>query len=67
MGKACLLEWGRQNGAFPRVRFVSSRTGCIAAELDDLWYRRIRPSAVPPMQVPLAEAMALLDLAPSSG
>jgi hypothetical protein len=56
-----------QNGAFPRARFVSSRTGCIAAELNDLWHRRIRPAAVPPMQVPLAAAMALLDLAPARG
>lgn len=40
----------------------------IAAELDDLGYRRYGArGAVLSMQVPLAEAMALLDLAPSRG
>jgi hypothetical protein len=46
------------------VQFVSSRTGRIAAKLDDLWWRRYGASgATPPsMQVPLAEAMTLLGV-----
>jgi hypothetical protein len=35
--------------------------------LNRLWYRRIRLAAVPPVQVPLAEGMALLDLASAKG
>jgi len=46
------------------VRFVSSRTGRIAKELDDLWWERYGTTgSVPPnMQMPLAEAMALLGV-----
>ncbi|MFT2210692.1 hypothetical protein ACLJYM_02265 [Rhizobium giardinii] len=47
------------------VRFVSSRTGRIARELDDLWWQQFGSAAdgVPPsMQLPLAEAMALLGV-----
>jgi hypothetical protein len=47
-----------------RVMFVSSRTGRIAAELDKLWHRRYGTAgSVPPsMQMPLAEAIALLGV-----
>jgi hypothetical protein len=46
------------------VCFVSSRTGRIAAKLDQLWWKRFGPrGSVPPsMQMPLAEAMALLGV-----
>jgi hypothetical protein len=47
------------------VMFVSSRTGRIAAELDEIWWRRYgrAASGVPPsMQMPLAEAMAILGV-----
>jgi hypothetical protein len=47
------------------VRFVSSRTGRIAAELDKLWQERYgyASGGVPPaMQMPLADAMALLGV-----
>jgi hypothetical protein len=46
------------------VMFVSSRTGRIAAELDALWWKRYGATGgVPPsMQMPLAEAMALLGV-----
>jgi hypothetical protein len=47
------------------VRFVSSRTGRIASELDRLWRERYGATsgAMPPsMQMPLVEAMALLDV-----
>ncbi len=49
------------------VMFVSSRTGRIANELDAKWRERYGRAAggVPPsMQMPLAEAMALLGVAP---
>jgi hypothetical protein len=44
------------------VRFVSSRTGHVAQQLDAMWQDRYGHAAggVPPiMQMPLAEAMAL--------
>jgi hypothetical protein len=45
------------------VRFVSSRTGRIASKLDQLWRDRYAAGGVPPsMQIPLAEAMALLGV-----
>jgi hypothetical protein len=46
------------------VQFVSSRTGRIANELDELWQRRYGAAgSVPPsMQMPLAEAMELLGV-----
>lgn len=46
------------------VRFVSSRTGRIASELDEAWRRGYGASGAPPpsMQMPLAEAMALLGV-----
>ena len=46
------------------VRFVSSRTGRIASELDEAWRQRYGASgATPPsMQMPLAQARALLGL-----
>ena len=47
------------------VRFVSSRTGRIAAELDELWQERYgyASGGVPPaMQMPLAEAIGLLGV-----
>ena len=46
------------------VLFVSSRTGRIANELDELWWKRYGASGgVPPsMQMPLADAMALLGV-----
>jgi hypothetical protein len=46
------------------VRFVSSRTGRIASELDEAWRQRYGASgATPPsMQMPLAQAMALLGV-----
>jgi hypothetical protein len=46
------------------VRFVSSRTGRIASELDEAWRKRYGASgATPPsIQMPLAQAMALLGL-----
>jgi hypothetical protein len=46
------------------VMFVSSRTGRIAAEIDQLWHRRYGASGnVPPnMQMPLADAIALLGV-----
>ena len=50
------------------VCFVSSRTGRIAAALDEAWWRRYgQAGAVPPsLQMPLATAAALLGLAPDS-
>jgi hypothetical protein len=46
------------------VRFVSSRTGHIAAELDRTWWERYgaKGNVPPSMQMPLAEAMALLGV-----
>jgi hypothetical protein len=47
------------------VRFVSSRTGRIAAELDQLWqerYGHAAGGAPPVMQMPLADAIALLGV-----
>jgi hypothetical protein len=46
------------------VRFVSSRTGRIGEKLDRLWQERYRsaPGAPPAMQMPLADAMALLGV-----
>jgi hypothetical protein len=46
------------------VRFVSSRTGRIAAELEVQWWKRYGTSGgVPPsMQMPLADAIALLGV-----
>lgn len=47
------------------VRFVSSRTGRIAAELDQVWWERYGHASggVPPaMQMPLADAIALLGV-----
>jgi hypothetical protein len=45
------------------VRFVSSRTGRIAAELDKAWQKRYGTGTTPPnLQMPLAEAMALLGV-----
>lgn len=47
------------------VQFVSSRTGRIAAALDEMWQDRYGHAAggVPPvMQMPLAEAVALLGV-----
>lgn len=46
------------------VRFVSSRTGRIANELDAIWWKRYGASGgVPPsMQMPLADAMAMLGV-----
>jgi hypothetical protein len=47
------------------VMFVSCRTGRIAAKLDELWWKRYGATGggVPPsMQMPLAEAMALLGV-----
>jgi hypothetical protein len=47
------------------VRFVSSQSGRIAAELDQEWLRRYGAAgAAPPssMQMPMAKAMALLGL-----
>jgi hypothetical protein len=54
-----------QGWAFWRgVQFVSSRSGRIAKELDDLWWQRYGATgSVPPdLQMPLAEAMALLGV-----
>jgi hypothetical protein len=61
LDRAGLWRWW----AFWRgVRFVSSRTGRIAAELDALWWRRygMRGVVPPALQMPLAEAMALLGV-----
>jgi hypothetical protein len=46
------------------VMFVSSRTGFIAGELDELWWQRyFTAGSVPPvMQMPLAAAIALLGV-----
>jgi len=46
------------------VRFVSSRTGRIAAELDSLWWQRFgaRGTIPPSMRMPLVEAMRLLGV-----
>jgi hypothetical protein len=45
------------------VMFVSSRTGRIASELDAQWFKRYGASGIPlQMQMPLAEAMALLGV-----
>jgi predicted DNA-binding transcriptional regulator AlpA/rRNA maturation protein Nop10 len=46
------------------VRFVSSRTGRIASELDKLWQERYGATggAPPSMQMPLAQAMAMLGV-----
>jgi hypothetical protein len=46
------------------VRFVSSRTGRIAKELDRVWWERYgaRGGVPPSMQMPLADAMALLGV-----
>jgi hypothetical protein len=62
LDRATLWHWW----AFWRgVRFVSSRTGRIAAELDAIWWEKYGQAGggVPPiLQLPLAEAMALLGL-----
>jgi hypothetical protein len=44
--------------------FVSHRTGFIAAELEKLWWQRYGTagSAPPAMQMPLADAIALLGV-----
>ena len=44
--------------------FVASRTGFIAAALDELWWQRYGATgSVPPaMQMPLADAIALLGV-----
>jgi hypothetical protein len=46
------------------VRFVSSRSGRIASELDRLWQERYGATggAPPSMQMPLSDAMALLGV-----
>jgi hypothetical protein len=46
------------------VTFVSSRTGRIAAELDEQWARRYRAhgTAPPSMQMPLADAIRMLGV-----
>jgi hypothetical protein len=45
------------------VRFVSSRTGRIAAELDKEWRERFAAGGTPPaMQMPLEQARALLGV-----
>jgi DnaJ domain len=47
------------------VRFVSSRDGRIAQELDHIWQRRYGRASggiAPAMQMPLAEAMKLLHV-----
>jgi hypothetical protein len=45
------------------VRFVSSRTGRIAAELDAEWSQRYAAGGTPPsMQMPLADAIRLLGV-----
>jgi hypothetical protein len=46
------------------VRFVSSRTGRIAGELDSLWWQRYGSRGTIPqaMRMPLAEAMTLLGV-----
>jgi hypothetical protein len=47
------------------VRFVSSRTGFVAAKLEAAWWERYGASAGPPppnLRMPLAEAMALLGV-----
>jgi hypothetical protein len=47
------------------VMFVSSRTGRIAARLDELWWERYGASAgtpPPSLRMPLAEAIALLGV-----
>jgi len=51
-------------GVLAGVRFVSSRSGRIAAELDRLSHRRYGAGgSVPPsMQMPLADAIALLGV-----
>ena len=47
-----------------RVRFVSSRTGRIAAALDEVWSERFAAAGAPPpaMQMPLEQARLLLGL-----
>ena len=46
------------------VRFVSSRTGRIATELDQIWQRRYGTAGnvTPSMQMPLADARAMLGV-----
>ena len=46
------------------VRFVSSRTGRIASQLDDAWWEKYGTTGAPPlsMLMPLAQAMALLGV-----
>lgn len=46
------------------VMFVSSRTGHIAGKLDEIWWERYGAAggAPPSMQMPLAEAIALLGV-----
>jgi hypothetical protein len=46
------------------VRFVASRTGVVAARLDELWWERYGTTgSVPPvLQMPLADAIALLGV-----
>jgi hypothetical protein len=46
------------------VMFVSSRTGRIAAQIDELWHRRYGTAAgaPPSMQMPLAAAITLLGV-----
>ena len=44
------------------LRFVSSRTGRIAEALDGQWSRRYASNAPPAMQMPLADAVALLGV-----
>jgi hypothetical protein len=47
------------------VMFVSSRTGYIAGKLDEIWWQRYGTTgSVPPqLQMPLADAIALLGVA----
>ena len=49
---------------YRRVRFVSSRTGRIAAALDEIWWERFAAAGAPPpaMQMPLERARLLLGL-----
>ena len=65
-GEVARLDRSRlfQSSAFYRgVRFVSSQTGHIAAQLDELWQRRYAAGGVPPsLQMPLARAVALLGV-----
>ena len=58
------LSWARWRG----VMFVSSRTGRIAAKLDEIWQDRYGAAGGGPavMQMPLATALQLLGLPPNA-